>query len=60
MDHDTVEIVLRFEDGSWSVSPPIPRWRAEGVCNDLAHGALWVNDKRATWALVRTVNGVLN
>lgn len=60
MDHDTVEIVFRFEDGSWGVSPPIPRWRAKGICDDLAHGVPWVNDKHVRWAVLRTVNGVLN
>jgi hypothetical protein len=60
LSKDTVEVVLDFADGTWSVTPPIPRWRAEDLCRDFAEGVPWVNGLRVTRALIRTVNGVLN
>lgn len=55
-----MEVLLDFDDTTWSVTPPIPRWRAEDLCRDFAEGVPWVNGLRVVRAVIRTVNGVLN
>lgn len=60
MKNDTVEVLLDFDDTTWSVTPPIPRWRAEDLCRDFSAGVPWVNGLRVVRAVIRTVNGVLN
>lgn len=49
---DNVYIDLTFHDETWGVTPPMPRWVAEFVCNDFAMGVPYINGKRVVMALI--------
>jgi hypothetical protein len=49
---DAVYVDMAFEDETWGVSPPMPRWVAEFLCNDFAMGTPYINGKRVVVAQI--------
>ena len=49
---DPVILLLDFPDETWSLSDPMPRYVAEYVCADFAHGVPWTDGRHPTGALI--------
>lgn len=48
---DPVILLLDFGE-TWSLSDPMPRYVAEYVCADFAHGVPWLDGRHPTGALI--------
>ena len=48
---DPVILLLDFGE-TWSLSDPMPRYVAEYVCADFAHGVPWTDGRHPTGALI--------
>lgn len=50
--HDPVYLDLTFNDETWAISAPMPRFVAERACFDFAHGIAWITGQTVTTALI--------
>ena len=49
---NAVYLDLTFDDETWAISVPMPRWVAEGACYDFSQGTPWIDGRRVIRALL--------